>query len=173
MERRKADEMSALVALADRLIRIAAVALLLALLASVMIGVVSRQIGRPVPWSDEMAQYLLVWTGVTGWMIAARRGNHIRINVFIDLLPRGLRLLVEIAIQLAVIAFAVLLIRWGWPLVDRNWDIDWVSLPLPAGLLYVPAPIAAVALILQAATALVEAIRGRLPHEPAPGAQPL
>ena len=93
--------MSALVVLADRLLRIAAVALLLGLLASVMTGVVSRQIGRPVPWSDEMAQYLLVWTGIIGWMIAARRGNHIRINVFIDLLPRGLRLLVEIAIQLA------------------------------------------------------------------------
>jgi TRAP-type transport system small permease protein len=165
--------MSALAALADRLLRIAAVALLLGLLASVMAGVVSRQIGRPVPWSDEMAQYLLVWTGVIGWMIAARRGSHIRINVFIDLLPRGLRLLAEIAIQLAVILFAVLLIRWGWPLVDRNWDIDWVSLPLPAGLLYVPAPIAAVALIVQAAAAIVDAIRGRLPEEPAPGAQPL
>jgi TRAP-type transport system small permease protein len=165
--------MSALVALADRLLRIAAVALLLSLLASVMTGVISRQIGRPVPWSDEMAQYLLVWTGIVGWMIAARRGNHIRINVFIDLLPRGLRLLVEIAIQLAVILFAVLLIRWGWPLIERNWDIDWVSLPLPAGLLYLPAPIAAAALSLQAIAAILDALRGRLPHEPAPGAQPL
>jgi TRAP-type C4-dicarboxylate transport system permease small subunit len=165
--------MSALVALADRLLRIAAVALLLGLLASVMTGVVSRQIGLPVPWSDEMAQYLLVWTGIVGWMIAARRGSHIRINVFIDILPRSLRLLAEIAIQLAVILFAVLLIRWGWPLVDRNWDIDWVSLPLPAGLLYLPAPIAAVALIAQAAAALFDAVRGRLPHEPAPGDQPL
>jgi TRAP-type C4-dicarboxylate transport system permease small subunit len=165
--------MSALVALADRLLRVAALALLLALLASVMIGVISRQIGRPVPWSDEMAQYLLVWTGIVGWVIAARRGNHIRINVFIDLLPRGVRLLAEIAIQLTVIVFAVLLIRWGWPLIERNWDIDWVSLPLPAGLLYLPAPIAAAALILQAAAAILDTIRGRLPHEPAPGAQPL
>jgi TRAP-type C4-dicarboxylate transport system permease small subunit len=72
-----------------------------------------------------------------------------------------------------VILFAVLLIRWGWPLIDRNWDIDWVSLPLPAGLLYVPAPIAAAALIVQAAAAIVDAIRGRLPDEPTPGVQPL
>jgi hypothetical protein len=40
-------------------------------------------------------------------------------------------------------------------------------------LLYLPAPIAAVALIAQAAAALFDALRGRLPHEPAPGAQPL
>jgi TRAP-type transport system small permease protein len=165
--------MPPLPALADRLLRLAAVALLLALLASVMTGVISRQLNRAVPWSDEMAQHLLVWTGFVGWMIAARRGSHIRINVFIDMLPRPLRIAMEIAIQIAVILFAVSLIRWGWPLIGRNWDIEWVSLPLSTALLYVPVPIAAAALILQAAAALIEALRGRLPDEPAPGAQPL
>ncbi|MGL5117064.1 MAG: TRAP transporter small permease [Beijerinckiaceae bacterium] len=158
---------------ADRLLRIAAVALLLALLASVMTGVVSRQLNRAVPWSDEMAQHLLVWTGFTGWMIAARRGSHIRINVFIDRLPRGARLAMEIVIQLAVIVFAVQLIRWGFPLISRNWDIEWVTLPLSAALLYLPIPVAATALILQAVAALRDVFRGRLPDEPAPGAQPL
>ncbi len=165
--------MPSLAALADRLLRIAAVALLLALLASVMTGVISRQIGRPVPWSDELAQYLLVWTGFTGWIIAARRGSHIRINVFIDMLPRGFRIAMEIAIQISIIVFAVALLRWGWPLIGRNWDIEWVGLPLSAALLYVPVPIAAAGLILQAATGLRAAFHGRLPHEPEPGAQPL
>jgi TRAP-type transport system small permease protein len=165
--------MPKLALLADRLLRIAAVALLLALLASVMAGVVSRQLNRAVPWSDEMAQHLLVWTGFVGWMIAARRGGHIRITVFIDLLPRAARIAVELAIQLAVIVLAVLLVRWGWPLIARNWDIEWVSLPLPSGLLYAPIPFAAAALILQAAAAIVGALQGRLPFEPQPGAQPL
>jgi TRAP-type transport system small permease protein len=159
--------------LADRLLRIAAVALLLALLASVMAGVVSRQMNRAVPWSDELAQHLLVWTGFVGWMIAARRGSHIRITVFIDLLPRAARIAAEIAIQLSVILLAVMLVRWGWPLISRNWDIEWVSLPLPSGLLYAPIPVAAAALIVQAAAAIAEALRGRLPFEPEPGAQPL
>ncbi len=84
-------------------------------------------------------------------MIAARRGSHIRINVFIDRLPRGLRLGTEIVIQIAVLVFTVELIRWGWPLIGRNWDIEWVSLPLSSALLYVPVPIAALALAAQAA----------------------
>jgi TRAP-type C4-dicarboxylate transport system permease small subunit len=106
-------------------------------------------------------------------MIAARRGSHIRINVFIDRLPRGARIAAEIAIQIAVLFFTIALIRWGWPLIGRNWDIEWVSLPLSSALLYVPVPIAALAVAAQAAAAIVDAARGRLPDEAAPGAQPL
>jgi TRAP-type transport system small permease protein len=161
------------VALLDRLLRAAAVALLLALLASVMTGVISRQLGRPVPWSDEMAQYLLVWTGFVGWAIATRRRSHIRIDVFINRLPRILRLGMEIAIQLVVIVFAIQLIRWGWPLIGRNWDIEWVSLPLSSALLYVPVPFAAAILVGQALVEISIALKGRIAVEPEPGAQPL
>ncbi len=61
----------------------------------------------------------------------------------------------EMLLRVAVIAFAVELLRYGYPLIARNWDIDWVSLPLPSGLLYLPVPFVAVLLIGQA---LAEAI---------------
>jgi TRAP-type transport system small permease protein len=162
-----------LVTLLDRLIRWCAVALLLALLASVVTGVVSRQLNRAVPWSDEMAQHLLVWTGFIGWSIAARRRSHIRIDVIINLLPRAARLAMEIIIQLAIIGFALALLSWGWPLIGRNWDIEWVSLPLSSGLLYAPIPFAAAVLIGQALAEIRLALAGKLAAEPEPGAQPL
>jgi TRAP-type transport system small permease protein len=160
-------------AVLDRLVRHAAVMLLLALLASVMTGVVSRQIGRPVAWSDEMAQHLLVWTGFVGWAIAARRRSHIRITVFIDRLPRSIRVALECVIQLAIIGFALALLRWGWPLVPRNWDIAWVSLPLSSALLYLPILFAAAVLILQALVDLRLAFTGQIDGDPMPGSQPL
>jgi TRAP-type transport system small permease protein len=162
-----------MIALTDRLVRLAAVILLLALLASVVIGVVARQINQPVSWSDELAQNLLVWTGFTGWIIATRRRSHIRVNVFIDRLPRRLRLGAEVLIQLSVILFAVLLLRHGVPLVPRNWDIEWVSLPLSSGLLYVPIGFAALALIIQALAEIRLALTGQLAVEPENGGQPL
>ena len=157
----------------DKALRLSALLLLLALLASVVIGVVMRQIGQPVGWSDELAQYLLVWTGFIGWMIAARRRNHIRITVFLDRLPGMARVIAEIIIQLALIGFALALLRYGVPLIGRNWDIEWVSLPLPSGLLYLPVPFAALVLIGQAILAIVEAVRGDLQAAPDAGAQPL
>jgi TRAP-type transport system small permease protein len=160
-------------AILDRLVRHAAVVLLLALLASVITGVVSRQIGRPAPWSDEMAQHLLVWTGFAGWVIAARRRSHIRITVFIDRLPQAARVALECIIQLAVIGFALAMLRWGWPLVPRNWDVEWVSLPLPGALLYLPVPFAAAVLIAQAMADIRLAVAGHVGGGQAPGGQPL
>ena len=58
--------MKSLVAFTDRLVRAAAVGLLLALLVAVLLGVASRQLNAPLAWTDELAQYLLVWTGFTG-----------------------------------------------------------------------------------------------------------
>lgn len=159
--------------LLERGLRLAAVLLLLALLGAVVTGVISRQLNRPVIWSDEMAQYLLVWTGFVGWMIAARKRAHIRIDIFINRLPRILRLSMEILIQLAMITFAVLLLRYGWPLVGRNWDVEWVSLPLSAGLLYLPIPFAALVMIGQAMVEIMDALRGHIAATPTPGDQHL
>lgn len=142
--------------LTDRALRGMAMLLMAALLLSVVAGVVARAIGQPLAWTDEAAQNLLVWTGFVGLMIAARRRSHIRITILVDLLPDALARLAEIAIRLAVIVFAIQLIRYGTPLIGRNWDIEWVSLPLPAGLLYLPIPFAAALLIVQA---LVEAVQ--------------
>jgi TRAP-type transport system small permease protein len=160
-------------AMLDRLVRIAAVLLLLSLLSSVMIGVISRQFNRPVIWSDEMAQNLLVWTGFVGWMIAARRRSHIRITIFIDRLPRSFRLAAEILIQLSVIVLALALLRYGTPLIERNWDIEWISLPLSSGLLYLPIPFAAFVLIGQAIADIRFALAGKHHAGPEIGSQPL
>ncbi|WP_284179638.1 TRAP transporter small permease [Rhabdaerophilum sp. SD176] len=151
--------MTILSRITDRALRWMAVLLMAALLASVVAGVVARAIGQPLAWTDEAAQNLLVWTGFTGLMIAARRRSHIRITMLVDLLPDALARLAEIAIRLAVIVFAIQLIRYGTPLIGRNWDIEWVSLPLPAGLLYLPIPFAAALLIVQALAEAVQIAR--------------
>ena len=149
--------------ISSRLVDGAACLLMLALLASVSLGVLFRALGSPLVWSDEMAQYLLVWTGFAGWMIATRNGNHIRINVFIDMLPRQARLGVEIVIQLAMLLFAAALLWYSPSVIQRNLSIEWVSLPITAALLYIPVPIAALSLALHALFDIREALNGRLP----------
>ena len=155
--------------ISSRLVDGAACLLMLALLASVSLGVLFRALGSPLVWSDEMAQYLLVWTGFAGWMIATRNGNHIRINVFIDMLPRTLRLGVEVVIQLAMLGFAGALLWHSPAVIQRNLDIEWVSLPISAALLYIPVPIAAFALAWQALHDMLDAMRGKLPVPDIPG----
>jgi TRAP-type transport system small permease protein len=148
---------------ADQVTRAAAFLLLMSLLACVVAGVVSRQLGAPIPWTDEAAQYLLVWTGFTGWILAARKRSHIRIDVLVDYLPGNPRRIAEIAIQLCVMALATAMLLYGPVLIERNLDVTWISVPLSAALLYIPVPIAAAAVFAQAIAQIFEAARGPVP----------
>ena len=152
----------ALVALADRLVQAVAVVCMLALVACVVLGVVSRQINAPLAWTDELAQMFLVWAAIAGWMIALRHRSHIRITMLIDRLPARARAIAEIAIQLCVVAFGMLMLRYGFGLVERTWDVEAISLPISSAIVYVPLPALALALILQGSGELIEAARGRV-----------
>jgi TRAP-type C4-dicarboxylate transport system permease small subunit len=144
----------------DRLVEAAAVVLLLTMLATVSLGVAFRLAGEPLAWSDELAQYLLVWTAFTGWIIASRRRSHIRIGLIVDRLKGLPRRLVEVAIQMLVATLGVVLLIKSFGLIGRNADVEWVSLPLSVALVYIPMPIAGLAVILQAALQAIEALRG-------------
>ncbi len=165
--------MNFLLSIADRLLRWSAVALLMTLLASVLVGVVSRQLNAPVAWSDELAQYLLVWTAFVGWIIAGRRRSHIRITVFANKLPAPLGLALELLTQGLVVLFALILLRYSFGLIDRTWDVESIALPMTTAALYAVMPLAALALILQALGDAALALAGRRVAAPEPGAQAL
>jgi TRAP-type transport system small permease protein len=148
-----------LAALADRLVQAVAVLTMLALLACVVAGVVSRQLNSPLAWTDELAQMFLVWAAIAGWMIALRGRSHIRITMLIDLLPTRARRGAEIAIQLCVAAFGVLMLRYGAGLIERTWDVEAISLPISSAIIYLPLPALAIALILQSLGQAIEAAR--------------
>lgn len=150
------------VTLGDRLLRLLAVVLLLGLLAAVSLGVFFRLINRPLSWSDELAQYLLVWTGFCGWMLATRGGSHIRILVIADRFPRLPRLWLEVAVQLAMIAFGAGLLWYSQGLIRRTWDVESISLPVTAAFLYLPLPVLGLVTMGRALGDLRAALRGRL-----------
>jgi TRAP-type transport system small permease protein len=134
----------------DRTLAIIAGALIIALLATVTAGIVSRGVNRPFVWTDEASGYLMVWLACAGWMIATRRGSHIRIRVFQDMLPppawRGMEILIQIAMAIlgAIIAWKSI------HLIQVNADVEAVTLPVPAALLYVPLLPAGLLTMLQA-----------------------
>ena len=157
--------MRTLKAFADRGINAAAVLLMLSLLVCVGLGVISRQINRPIAWTDEMAQYLMVWTALTGWIIASRNRVHIRITVLLDRLPAKLRQGLEILIRASVILLGFVMLRYSLPLIERNLDVEWVSLPLSVALLYLPVPITGLAVMLYGWTDLMDALADRKPTD--------
>jgi TRAP-type transport system small permease protein len=140
----------------DLAIKVAAVVVLLALLATVVLGVASRALNEPLVWSDELARYLMVWLALIGWILASRRRSHIRITLLLDRLPAAGRRIAEAVIQVALIVLGALLVRDGLTLVERNLDVETVSLPVSSALLYVPIVFAGLATALQSLAQIVE-----------------
>jgi TRAP-type C4-dicarboxylate transport system permease small subunit len=151
----------ALASVFDRAAAWIACALVVALLGCVTLGVVTRQVGAPLIWTDELSRFLMVWLAVFGWVLASRKRIQVRIRYFQDRLPVALRKSVEIAIQCGLTVLGVLIAAYSVGLVAKNHDLDATTLPISMSWLYVPMVLAGVVTALQGALELVETLRTR------------
>ena len=134
----------------DRAFEALAGALVLAVLGSVALGIVTRALGDPLAWTDELARMLMVWLAMFGWIIATRRRGHVRIRFFQNLLPVRAHRAVELLIQLGMVALGVLVAWYGVDLVIRNADLEATSMPVSMAWMYVPLVPAGLVTALQA-----------------------
>jgi TRAP-type C4-dicarboxylate transport system permease small subunit len=145
----------------DTTLSVAALLLLVALLVVISLGVVTRALGDPLIWTDEVARFAMIWLAVCGWLLASRRGAHIRIRYFVDKLPRPARRGMEVLLQAGVALFGALLAWFGWALVTRNLDIEATTIPVSMTVMYVPIVLAGVVTALQGLAEVIGAARGR------------
>ena len=146
---------------ADRGLAVAAGAIVVALLATVTAGIVTRALNHPLAWTDEASGFLMVWLACLGWMLATRHGAHIRIRVFQDWLPRQAWRGTEIAILLAVALLGGVVAWVSVRLIRSNADIEALALPISTAWLYVPLLPAGLVTVVQALADLVRVLARR------------
>jgi len=142
----------------DRVATFVACALVVALLGCVALGVITRGLGDPFIWTDELSRFLMVWLAVAGWILASRRRIHVRIRYLQDKLPPDWHAAVEIAFQLALTAFGALIAWYGVGLVAKNVDLEATSLPIAMAWMYVPMVLAGIVMVVQGATEAAQAV---------------
>lgn len=143
--------------------------LVTALLATVTAGVVSRALNRPFSWTDEASGFLMVWLACSGWMIATRRGAHIRIRFFMDHMAPKVQKSAEVLIQLAMLLLGAVVAWKSVHLVMTNSDVEAMTLPISTAWMYAALLPAGV---LTSAQALVDLVRPRAPALPTSGSEP-
>jgi TRAP-type C4-dicarboxylate transport system permease small subunit len=108
----------------------------------VLVAAVSRTVGYPIIWSDDMAQLLFVWLCVLGATRAMRLKVHMSVDYLIKWLPRTQRWLLEMANGLLILGFLVTLAVSGYRLTMLNWEriygdsgisYAWVTIAIPVG----------------------------------------
>jgi len=149
-----------LAAALDRGVAVAACALVTALLGCVALGVLTRELGAPLIWTDELSRFLMVWLAVFGWIVATRKRAQVRIRYFHDRLPPVARRGTEAAIQAALALLGVLIAVFSVGLVVRNHDLEATTLPLSMAWMYVPMVLGGAVTAAQGVVELIGALRG-------------
>ena len=93
-------------------------------------------VNKDLAWVTELGELLMVWVTFLGGACAARRGAHMTITEFIDKLPPQRRRWADAAVQAASLAMLLLLVRFGWSLVNGNWGNQLTVLEWPMAIQY-------------------------------------
>jgi C4-dicarboxylate transporter DctQ subunit len=140
--------------------------LLVLLTINVFLEVVTRYvISMPLPWTEELARFALVWFGMMAAAAAARKGLHFSFRWGVMVLGNRARRALRFAVNVLVIAFLILLFKQSYDFLDIVADqtatASEISMRIPyAGL---PVGIAALLLvyILEVADAILSLWTGR------------
>jgi len=93
-------------------------------------------------WPEPMAILLSVVLTFFGAAMGVRAGQHMRVTVVRDLLPRGPQIIVDFLAEALLAAIALFMLVWGGRLVHATWFQVIAEFPaLSVGITYLPIPI--------------------------------
>lgn len=102
-----------------------AAALVAFIICVLLLGVVSRYVfSLPFIWVDEVASISFIWLAMLGAAIAVDRNEHLRLTLFVGMMPPRLRAFVETLALLAVAAFLAAMV---YPAIDYAIEESYVT----------------------------------------------
>jgi tripartite ATP-independent transporter DctM subunit len=97
-----------------------------------LLGVISRYVfALPVVWIDEVASICFLWLAMLGSAIAIDRHEHLRLTLFLNMLPERARRFVDAFAPLVVAAFLIALIVPAYEYAADEWYITAPALGIP------------------------------------------
>ena len=112
-------------------------------------------------WSEEVVLTFMAYMAVLSAALAIRRGAHIRMTAFDNYLPKGLVKFLDILSDVAVLSLALVMIVVGWQYATGLGAKGfYTSIPkLSKFWMYVPVPLAGVAMLVFEIEALYNHIK--------------
>src|SRR5271157_1734640 len=135
---------------------------------TVMFDIVTRTIGHPWLWLQEVTQTLFIYGIFIGAAVATRRNDHLYLTAVAEALHGTPRLVAEIVIRLVVLAVAFCLVYFGYVNFLRGFSSFRMPSLTPIASLYAAIPIAGVLVALFTIEQIVNGLRNGFEHlEPA------
>jgi TRAP-type C4-dicarboxylate transport system permease small subunit len=131
---------------------------------SVTADIVTRTIGHPWLWLQEVTSTLFIYAIFIGAAVATRRNDHLFLTAIAEAMHGAPRMIVEIAIRIVVLGVAFCLIWYGY----QNYLRGFGSFRLPSGTpiasLYAIIPLSGMLIALFTVEQLVNGLRNGFDH---------
>ncbi|WBU63478.1 TRAP transporter small permease [Paracoccus aerodenitrificans] len=81
-----------------------------------LLNVITRALGAPLLWVDELTIYATIWAAFIGASIAISNRQHVAMTMLTDRLPRKMRDAILWAVDAALLVFFIILgwLIWIW-----------------------------------------------------------
>src|SRR5215472_4577264 len=131
---------------------------------SVMFDIVTRTLGHPWLWLQEVTSTLFVYAIFAGTAAATRRNDHLYLTAFAESLHGRARLVVEVATRLVVLAVAGALVYFGYLNFLRGFGSFRLPSNTPIASLYAAIPLSGLLIALFTLEQIVNGWRNGFEH---------
>jgi len=141
---------------------------LLGFTTSVMLDIVTRTIGHPWLWLQEVTSTFFMYGIFVGAAVATRRNDHLYLTAVAEALHGTARIVVEVVIRLVVLGVALCMIYFGYINFLRGFGSFRMPSLTPIASLYAAIPLSAALIALFTVEQLVNGLRNGFdfPEEP-------
>src|SRR5215468_8120234 len=126
---------------------------------SVVLDIVTRTIGHPWLWLQEVTSTFFVYGVFIGAAVATRRNDHLYLTAVAETLHGRARLVVEIIIRLVVFGVAVCLVYFGFLNFQRGFGSFRMPSMTPIASLYAAIPLSGALIALFTVEQLINGVR--------------
>jgi TRAP-type C4-dicarboxylate transport system permease small subunit len=91
----------------------------------VLLSVVFRVlVAVPASWTEELAQYALIFLAFIGSAAVMRDDRHIAITVFVDRMGKGPRRVLNVICRLLMLPFIIMFTLGAFDNMQMNWEVE-------------------------------------------------
>jgi TRAP-type C4-dicarboxylate transport system permease small subunit len=135
---------------------------------SVTADIVTRTIGHPWLWLQEVTSTLFIYAIFIGAAVATRRNDHLYLTAISEAMHGTPRLVVEIIIRIVVLGVAGCLIRYGYLNFLRGFGSFRLPSGTPIASLYAVIPLSGILIALFTVEQMVNGIANGFDHPEPP-----
>ena len=146
--------------------------LLLGFCTTVIFDIITREIGRPWLWLQEVTSTFFIYAIFTGTAIATRRNDHLYLTAIADTLTGTARTMVEIGTRVVVLGVALCFVYFGYLNFRRGFFSFRMPSMTPIASLYAAIPICGVLVALFTIEQLINGLRHGFEHDEPPEEPP-